>query len=322
MNVHCFAVGALSAVFATAQTPPCISANDTTTSVSTAVTAYGFSGPGVRAWQFTPAQTTVLFGAELFTSNTFLTAQGYMTLEVWDDAAGLPGQRIAGGTFQVDGSLGDDWRGANFDGAAALNGGQDYWLVWIEPGFSTIPTDPTGVTMPAATLQGGTWSSLSPSALKWRGYCSPLDRAGVQALGLGCPSPSGPTPTAFTNRQPTVGNADFTIEGCGMPAGAIGLMALGIDPTWPAVPVPGAPGCQVHTDASATLLVTTGTGNQRANHPPSGPGFDGHVRFGLPIPTNPALAGVYINAQFAIFDAAATTPLPFVFSNGLGITIQ
>jgi hypothetical protein len=36
------------------QTPPCISLNDANTNVGTVITAFGFGGPGVYAYQFTP----------------------------------------------------------------------------------------------------------------------------------------------------------------------------------------------------------------------------------------------------------------------------
>src|SRR5688572_20451233 len=50
-----------------AQTPPCISLNDANTNVGTALTAFGFGGPGVLAWQFTPSSTLVLMAAQIFT---------------------------------------------------------------------------------------------------------------------------------------------------------------------------------------------------------------------------------------------------------------
>src|SRR5678815_4131987 len=83
-----------------AQTPPCISLNDANTSVGTAITAYGFAGPGVIAYQFTPANSLVLRAAQVFTASTpFASPRGYQTLEVWDtNFIFLPQPRLGGGT--------------------------------------------------------------------------------------------------------------------------------------------------------------------------------------------------------------------------------
>ena len=67
-----------------AQTPPCIAFNDATTSVSAAITLTGFTGPNVTAYQFTPSGTLALQAIEIFTSSSFSTTSGYMTVELWD----------------------------------------------------------------------------------------------------------------------------------------------------------------------------------------------------------------------------------------------
>lgn len=309
-----------------AQTPPCIANNDTTTSVSTAVSLTGFSGPNVNAYQFTPATGLVLRAAEIFTSRSAVpTPQGYLSLAIWDEdpATGLPGVRLAGGTWQSQptlGVLGLDWQGASFDQAAVLSPGVNYWLVWRDAGGSRIPYEAGGVTMPYATFTGGVWvANATPRALKWRGYCNLLDDLNVQPLGNGCQASTGSIPAAFTNHPPTIGNGNFQFEATGFTAGTLGLAILGTNPTWIPFPIPGAPlGCSLEVDPMVVATVPVGTGNEQAQHTT---GCVGHTWIDLPLPSNPALAGATVDAQFAGLDLGSLVPLPFVFTNGLRVTL-
>lgn len=325
--------GSIRGTFATAllgmtlaaQTPPCISANDSTTvNTGGTITPTSFAGPNGHGWQFTPTQTMVLFSAEIFTENLFLTNRGFMSLEIWDmNFIFTPGQRLGGGTFEADPSLGLGWHGANFDAPVTLNAGQSYWFVWIEPGFSELPVEPGGITATYVRRSGSSWlTQAASSAPKWRGYCNLLDGAAVTPVGFGCATSAGTLPGMMTNYEPTVGNLDFQLEASGFLPGSLGLMILGTNPAWGSLPVPGAPGCSLHTDSLATALVSTGTGNESASQFPGSPGFSGHCVFPLGIPGNPALSGMVIGSQFAMIDLALGTPLPLVFSNGLQFTIQ
>lgn len=305
-----------------AQTPPCISLNDATNSVGTAITAYGFAGPGVFGYQFTTATPMVLFAAEIYTqSMPFGSPRGYQSLEIWDtNFIFTPQSRLGGGTWQNQPALGAKWQGCNFDQPVQIQPGQTYWLVWRESGFNTFPYEPGGVPTTTVTYSGGTWVTQPTSqAIKWRGYCSQLDDLNVLPVGLGCATSLGALPAMFTNNTPTIGNAEFQLEGTGFPAGSIGLAVLGTDPTWPSVPVPGTPaGCFLVTDAMATVTVFVGTGNQQALH---SVGASGHCWLDFPIPATPSLVGTFVGSQFAVLDVALPDPLPFVFSNGLRFTL-
>jgi hypothetical protein len=315
-----FAACLLSSLLS-AQTPPCISLNDANTSVSSTITAFGFGGPGVYAWQFTPSTPLVLMGAQIFTNSTpFGSPRGYMTLEIWDtNFIFLPQSRLGGGTWQDQPTTTPFWQGASFDNLVVLNASQTYWLVWRESGGNRLPYEPGGTMTPTALFAGGAWS-LQPTmaAPKWRGFCNLLDAANVTPVGFGCASSLGRTPAEFTNNAPQVGNTSFQFEGTGFPAGSFGLAVLGTDPTWVSIPIPVTPGCDLHTDPLLTATVLVGTGNEQALHTT---GASGHVWFDLPIPPNPALAGMVIGSQFAVFDAGSAAPLPLVFSNGLRITL-
>ncbi len=305
-----------------AQTPPCIAFNDATTTVSNAITLTAFSGPNGSAFRFTPATTLVLQAAELFTESAFATSSGYMTLEVWDDdpATSLPGTRLGGGTWQCHQNLGIGWHGANFDSIVIVLAGEDYWLVWREPGGSRVPYEAGGTTLPMARFVGGAWvAQANAQPLKWRGYCSQLDAANVQAIGAGCASAAGAVPAAFTNHDPQLGNANFQFEATGFAPGTIGVAILGADASWVSLPVPGAPAnCFVHNQALVLLVVAVGTGNQQAQH---AVGAAGHCWLDLPIPLDPLLVGFVLDAQFAGLDPGSSDPLPFVFTNGVRATL-
>lgn len=124
----------------------------------------------------------------------------------------------------------------------------------------------------------------------------------------------------FTNHAPTLGNADFTLEACNFPAGALGVCVLGTDPAWVSFQIPGGPlGCELHSDLIVTPTVTTGTGaNERAQH---STGYSGHALLPFPIPNLPALAGATFNSQFAMLDLPIGAALPFVVSNGLRFSL-
>lgn len=317
----------LAAGFASAlaaQTPPCIAENDQTTSVSAAISLTGFTGPNVNGYRFTPTTTLVLRAAELFTARTAITSpNGYMTLEIWDEnpVTSLPGTRICGGTWQAQAALGLGWQGANFDQLAICIANTNYWLVWRDPGGSRIPYETGGVTMPYAQANTGTWiANATPRALKWRGYCSQLDDVGVASVGSGCQASTGRVPASFTNFAPAVGNSDFQFEATGFAPGTIGLAVLGANPAWVGIPIPGAPaGCSLYADPMVVSTVAVGTGNEQPQH--ASPGCAGHCWIDLALPNNPLLIGFVLDAQFAGLDAGSTDPLPFVFTNGVRVTL-
>ncbi|MEO6593968.1 MAG: hypothetical protein ABIP94_04370 [Planctomycetota bacterium] len=304
-----------------AQSPPCISLNDGNNSVGTATTAYGFAGPGVLAYQFTPANSIVLLAAQIYTQSTAFTSPlGYQTLEIWDtNFIFLPQTRLGGGTWQNQVILGLQWQGASFDQVIPLNGGQTYWLVWRESGGNVLPYEPGGFVTPTARFSGGNWTLQATSqAVKWRGFCSLLDAQNVAPIGFGCLSSQSKLPSEFTNHAPTIGNANFQIEASGLPPGSIALVVLGTNATWISVPIPGAPGCDLHTDPLVLATVMVGTGNQQAQH---SVGASGHAWLDLAIPADPTLVGTVIGSQFAAYDAGLAVPLQFVFSNGLRFTL-
>jgi hypothetical protein len=289
-----------------AQATPCIAFNDTSTSVSAAITLTGFAGPNVTGFRFTPTSALTLQAVEIFTASQFATTSGYMTVEIWDEnpATTLPGTRLAGGTWQCHSNLGLGWHGANLDGIAVLQLAQNYWLVWREPGGSRVPYETGGTVMSTARFLNNAWvAQAAAQPLKWRGHCSQLASATAVPVGAGCASSTGSVPAAFTNHDAVQGNADFQFEATGFAPGTIGVAILGTNPFWPSIPVPGTPpNCAVHNEALVLLVVPVGTGNQQAQHTT---GAAGHCWLDVPIPADPALTGFTLDAQFAGLDAAA-----------------
>ena len=181
-----------------AQTPPCISQNDATNSVGTSITAFGFGGPGVNAYQFTPTTSLVLWAAEIYTASTAATTpRGYQTLEIWDTSLlFLPQTRLGGGTWQNQATnpLTPAWQGANFDAPVTLAANQTYWLVWRESGGNLLPYEPGGTQ--------AVWAcAAAPSAsVAWR----PRTAAGTQAWAAETPASA----SASDARAPTATVAD------------------------------------------------------------------------------------------------------------------
>jgi len=301
-----------------AQTPPCFSLNDTNTTVSTAVTSYGFAGENCRAWQVTSPNTIVVQSLQVYTRNTALTGDRFMILELWSDAAGMPGTLLGKGAWRIVNARPFAWQGANLDQLVVIPANTPVWVAWVDPGFSTPPEETGGVTMPRANrTAAGVWSlAVAQTAPKVRLFCTLLDDLYSVPFGTACPQSTGRFSTVFTNEQPTLGNAGFFFETSGNPSGGPVFVVIGFDPLWISLPVAGLPlGCMQNTDIVATLFVFAGTGNSR------GPTCAGYQSVPIGIPADPGLTGQLIAAQAVPYDAGATTPLPFATSNAQRIIL-
>ncbi len=299
-----------------AQTPPCLASNDQNTANSGAITGFAFAGPTSLAWQFTPAQNVTIEAAQLYTRNQFFAQD--MTLEIWsDNGNSLPLSRLAGGAWKIVRTALADWQGANLDAAVPLGQGIPYWLVWTEPGNSLVPVEPGGSALTSARLpSGGAWTTRAADAPKFRLFCNQLDAFNVAPRGASCQGSLG-LGTAHTNQAPTVGNADFSIDGSGFRAAAPAVLVVGFQPSWVSFPLPGGPlGSFLHVEPFLVTPGVTGSGNVRAAS-----GSNGHAFFSLPIPGVPQLVGLIMDVQVAALDVTLSVPLPLVTSNGLRLVI-
>lgn len=301
-----------------AQTAPCLSENDLSNAVVGSIFGFSSSAPGVYAWEITAPSALVVQSGRVYTTNNYTSQVGpHMKLEIWDEDPsnpGQPGQRLAGGTWRI--RIPTSWQGANFDAPVVLQPNAKYWIVLHEPGWSTPPVEPGGVNLPMMRLNGGTWTSMNPEALKYRLYCGYLDGAGVASLGAGCAGSSGSAPATFTNYPANVGTPQFAIEATGFGSGALTIHAFGLVQGYPAIPIPGTPGCFLYTSVDNVSPGYAGTGNVRAQ------AAFGHVRTALPIPSNSALSGFSFTSQHAALDPGLASPVPFVTTNALQITIN
>lgn len=305
-----------------AQTKPCFSMNDKTNAAANAITAWSSGGAYHWALQWKPAATHVAQGMTIFTGSKHL--QGFHTLEIWSDKSSAPGSRLTGGTFAMPKGTPNGWYGTNFDKVQVLTKGTTYWIVWGEPGWSALPHEtgsanilPLARRLVSAT---GAWTAATGWGFKFRLFCSRLDQQFVGTFGTACSGSAGNVATAFSTTEPKIGNAEFRIEGVGIPSGAASIMLLGAKKTFPGIPLGAvAPGCYLNTDMVLLLVGVSGTGNHRAK---PAPGAAGHMSFALPLPNTPSLVGQYLGTQIAVHDVKSKNQLPMVFTNALRITFQ
>ena len=311
------ALAALLSPVLCAQTPPCLAMNDQSTNVPNIITAYAFSGPTSWGWQITPTTPLIARAAQIYTANTVSKVD--MVLEIWshDPATSLPLARLAGGAWKISTASPLMWQGTNLDAPITLVPPNSYWLVWTEPGGCRVPYETGGTTLPAARRpSGGAWATTAATELKFRIFCNLLDAKNVKPKGPSCSTPAG-LGSLYTNQAPTVGNAEFLLDGSGFPSGASAALLLGVQPAFPSVPLPGGnPLCLLHTDIVIIVSGLTGTGNVRQTA-----GSSGHVFFPLAVPAIPGLAGGYLGAQLAVLDSTSAYSIPFATTNGLQITI-
>lgn len=310
-----FLAFALTVSLGTAQTPHCNGANDTSLTISNAITTASFFGPNQFAMQFSPTQPQIAYGAQVATANTFQT-NATMGVELWSEntSSGLPLARLAGGSWAIDPNRAIAWQGANFDLPVPLTAGSNYWLVFIEPGFSTPNLEPAGTPVNCARwdYMTNSWSPILREA-KFRVLCSFMDGNAVAVNGAPCTSSMGRIGTAFTNEAPSLGNGAFTIEGSGLPDAALTFLVVGFTPGFPSIPLVGFPnGCE-----QSTLVVDTiGTGTTAP-----GLGGPGHVQLAVPIPGAAGLVGLVAGFQLATIDSGANARIPIVTTNSVYITL-
>ncbi len=307
MNMKQILLVALLACPATAQTSPCLAFNDSSTNTPTGT----LTPAPAKLTAFSIATPTALTvrSVRIFTGNA---AGKSMKLELRTGGA-KPGALLASGTWTSTKS--PSWQGCNFDRPVSLAANTPVWLVWHDPGTSTIPTATTGTSH--TTLGGisflGTiaWLSLPNHVLMMQLFCSPLDDKGIVPFGAACVGSAGTSTTVFTNMAPTLGNMAFGVDASGLvPLSNTGIL-FGTVPS-----VPGTPIGILGTDPSCLrfTLADLASLSMKANG-------HGGLHVPLPIPLNPNLKGVYVDCQLVTIDPGSTYPVPLVTSNRLGITI-
>lgn len=316
MHSSLLATALLSLASLGAQTAPCFSMNDANNTVSNLIYSSSFAGPNVNAWQITPAAPLVVQSLRILTGNNYPSTGPSMSLAIWDEnpATSLPGTRLGTGSWAT--VRPNHWQGCNLDAVVAMQPSTNYWIVFTEPGWSTVPIEPNGIPMNQARLSSGVWTSASTGALKLRLYCGLLDDLDLTPSGSACNAAAGGAGTVFTNDTPMLGNTSFYVEGSGFPGNTLALLLLGLNPNWVSFPLPGGdPSCMLSTDPLTVITGFTGIGDVRAAT------TLGHVPYPLGIPNINSLVGLNVIVQIAALDPASTYGVPLMTSNALRITV-
>lgn len=266
----------------------------------------------------TAAANLVVLAVEVFTGE----ASGTSTVGIWDHDGPKdePKSELARGSFNM--RMQNGWQGANLNTPVVLTQGQTLWVSWIPVNGCQASVEDTGRTLPG--IQVYKWSRTNSAPWngpfqshqwKFRLWCQPLS-GGIDSIGNGCADGFGVVGTFDTPETPSVGNANFYVEGNRLPPGAPALAVIGLQPNYRSVDLSplGGRGCFLHTDQLLQLGRTTTPGTPSKS--------DGTLRLNLPIPNNNALKGFYLRSQLWVADSASTRALRAVFTNGLGITIQ
>jgi alpha-tubulin suppressor-like RCC1 family protein len=136
---------------------------------------------------------------------------------------------------------------------------------------------------------------------------SPVPQLNV--IGSGCSGSNGVT-TLSSTQLPFLGNTAFSLDvsQAALSSQAYLFVATALAPA----PIAVGGSCFIHLDAQS-LLVFVNAGLSPLGPQPTGPA--GAASFLLPVPANPALAGLSIAFQAAVLDA--TAPLALTLSNAV-----
>ncbi|MAG56615.1 MAG: hypothetical protein CMJ83_10025 [Planctomycetes bacterium] len=165
-------------------------------------------------------------------------------------------------------------------------------------------TATAGANGGTSVLQAGFQSALAA-------LCStaPPPLAQVNLIGSGCIGSNG-LPLLDSAQLPTIGNASFSLDVTQAVAGSQAWLYLSLAAA--AIPITLPNGCGLYLEpASLNNLILLGVS-------PIGPvptGATGTASFPLPVPNDPAIAGISVWFQAAIADAGG--PQGFVVTNGL-----
>lgn len=145
-----------------------------------------------------------------------------------------------------------------------------------------------------------------------------VNAARVRPFGSACVGSYGQYPVLGAPQAPNLGSSTFSFELVGAPPSAPITLILAANTAWTPLDLSiiNVPGCFLHVDPSLVQIssATSAGGNaQRA---------EGTASLPLPIPSDPALAGLKLQSQIAIIDFANGRPLPLTMTNALEITLQ
>ncbi|MHC4513437.1 MAG: hypothetical protein ACYTKC_07655 [Planctomycetota bacterium] len=266
------------------------------------------------------SKALVVFAVQVFTGEK----TGTSTVGLWshDAAKDEPKAELARGSWSM--SATNSWQGANLSKPVILPQGTTFWVSWIPVNGSQATVQNTGKTLPG--IQTYKWSRTNSAPWngpfkdhqwKFRLWCVPLGSiTGVTVIGNGCSDGFGKVGTWAANQTPSVGNQSFQLLGKDLPPASKALVFVGLKKTMTSIDLgtAGAFGCFLHSDSVVELLLQTTAGTPSKS--------DGTLTLPAAIPNDTSLKGFFFRTQLAVADANSRRPLPAIFTNGLGITIQ
>jgi hypothetical protein len=266
------------------------------------------------------SKSLVVFAVQVFTGER----TGTSVVGIWshDPTKDEPKAELARGSWSM--SMTNSWQGANLSQPVVLTQGTTFWVSWIPVNGSQCSTQGNGSTLPG--IQTYKWSPTNSAPWngpykghqwKFRLWCVPISAVtGVTVIGQGCTDGFGKVGTWGTNQVPSVGNQNFQLLGKDLPPSSRALVIVGLNKNMNSIDLgaAGASGCFLHSDSVVELILTTTAGTPSLS--------DGTLTLPAAIPNTASLKGFYLRSQLAVADANSRRPLPAIFTNGLGITIQ
>jgi hypothetical protein len=266
------------------------------------------------------SKALVVFAVQVFTGEK----TGTSTVGIWshDAIKDEPKAELARGSWSM--STTNSWQGANLSKPVILVPNTTFWVSWIPVSGCQASVQNSGGTLPG--IQTYKWSRTNSAPWngpykghqwKFRLWCAPIGAiTGVTVIGKGCSDGFGKVGTWAANQTPSVGNQGFQLLGKELPPSSKALVFVGLKKTMTSIDLgsAGAFGCFLHSDSVVELLLQTSAGTPSKS--------DGTLTLPAAIPNNSSLKGFFFRTQLAVADANSRRPLPAIFTNGLGITIQ
>jgi hypothetical protein len=267
--------------------------------------AVSMGGPNLLvAFKTTMPATVVATRVEIFTGE----GSGSNTIAIWshDPVNNQPLASLGTGTWTMGNT--NTWQGAPLPAPVVLTTGQEVWLVWgpVNGSQASVQGTGAGAQPQRGSFDGGlTWNGpFQSNQWKFRIWSGPAGH--YEIYGAGCQGTAG-TPRGGWSGMPMAGGSfDVTLERA--PANTVAALILGDSNTvWNGTPLPlslaslGAPNCSLLASLVVSLTTTVDSA--------------GRAVMPIPLPANPALAGLQFFDQWFVLDLAAN-PFGFTFSNG------
>jgi len=260
----------------------------------------------VLGFRFTAPSAATVTAAQVFTGNSTPDLHT-LELRVHDPVTGLPGALLGpAGSWNLQHTR--SFQGPLFPQPIALQGGQDYWLVWrvlgMFPQHSVAADSPSNTLSEVRINDGTSWFAVANLAAKFRLFTQHAYGTS-STLGVGKPGQYG-IPSIAASAWPAVGSPlDITIDNCARRQPSLLLLGL---PIPSGIPIGIG---TLYTTADTSLFLTT---NLQSN--PS----SGGAAVTFFVPNDPGLANVPIAFQWAVVDPLAQDSLSH--TPGLQVVLQ